>query len=77
MASFLITVGIIALTLGLIAYVGDSRTPGGEAHSRPLTLLPGDIKYESPNGSFRFYFPIVTCLVVSVVASLILWLMNR
>ncbi|HEY8128058.1 MAG TPA: DUF2905 domain-containing protein [Hyphomicrobium sp.] len=76
MASFLITVGIIALTLGLITYVVDSRTPGGEAHSRPLTLLPGDIKYESPNGSFRFYFPITTSIVLSLVLTLVLSLIS-
>jgi Protein of unknown function (DUF2905) len=76
MASFLITAGIIALTLGLIAYVGESRTPGGDAHARPLTLLPGDIKYESPSGNFRFYFPIATSIVLSLVLTLVLSLIS-
>ena len=42
-----------------------------------LTLgrLPGDIRVESANGGF--YFPIVTCLVISVVVSLILWLFRK
>ena len=40
-----------------------------------LGRLPGDIVIE--RGNFRFYFPIVTCLVVSGVISLILWLLNR
>jgi hypothetical protein len=40
-----------------------------------LGRLPGDIVIE--RGNFRFYFPIVTCLVVSGVVSLILWLLNR
>ena len=40
-----------------------------------LGRLPGDIVIE--RGNFRFYFPIVTCLVVSGVASLILWFLNR
>ena len=39
-----------------------------------LSRLPGDIVIE--RGNFRFYFPIVTCLVVSGVVSLILWLLN-
>ena len=73
MASFLITVGT---PLGLITYVVDSRTPGGEAHSRPLTLLPGDIKYESPNGSFRFYFSITTSIVLPLVLTLVLSLIS-
>ena len=40
-----------------------------------LGRLPGDIVVE--RGAFRFYFPIVTCLVISVLVSLILWLLNR
>jgi hypothetical protein len=33
--------------------------------------LPGDIRYESDN--FVFYFPIVTCLVLSLVLTLLVW----
>jgi hypothetical protein len=40
-----------------------------------LGRLPGDIVIE--RGEFRFYFPIVTCVVVGLVASPILWLLNR
>jgi DUF2905 family protein len=40
-----------------------------------LGRLPGDIRIETENGAF--YFPVVTCLVISVVLSLILWLINR
>ena len=40
-----------------------------------LGRRPGDIVIEREN--FRFYFPIVTCLVVSGVVSLILWFLNR
>ena len=38
-------------------------------------LLPGDIVVEKKN--VRIYFPVVTCIVVSVVLSLIAWLMRR
>ena len=74
MASFLITAGVIMLTLGGIAYLvgkndNNKTTP-------PLTLLPGDIKYESPNGNFRFYFPITTSIVLSLVLSLVLHLFS-
>lgn len=37
--------------------------------------LPGDIVVERKN--VRFYFPIVTCLVISAVLSLVAWLMRR
>jgi hypothetical protein len=40
--------------------------PLGEA------FLPGDIKYESPKGNVRIYFPIVTAIVLSVLFTLIL-----
>jgi len=40
-----------------------------------LNRLPGDIVIERVN--LRFYLPIVTCLVVSGVVSLILWFLNR
>ncbi len=38
-------------------------------------LLPGDIVIEKKN--VRFYFPVVTCIVVSVVLSLVAWLLRR
>jgi Protein of unknown function (DUF2905) len=39
-----------------------------------LGRLPGDIAYQGKNGSF--YFPIVTCIVLSVALTLILWVIN-
>jgi len=41
----------------------------------PLGRLPGDIHVKGPNGSF--YFPIVTCILISVVLSLLSWLFRR
>ena len=38
-------------------------------------LLPGDIVIERKN--VRFYFPVVTCLVLSLVLSLVAWLLRR
>jgi len=40
-----------------------------------LGRLPGDIVIE--RDGFRFYFPIVTCLLVSVLVSAVLWLFRR
>jgi hypothetical protein len=37
--------------------------------------LPGDISIE--RGSWRFYFPLGTSIVVSIVLSLVLWLFSR
>jgi hypothetical protein len=41
----------------------------------PLGRLPGDIRIQRGNSSF--YFPIVTCIVVSVVLSLLMALLRR
>lgn len=40
-----------------------------------LGRLPGDIRIQTAHGVF--YFPIVTCLVLSIVLSLVLWLFRR
>jgi hypothetical protein len=40
-----------------------------------LGRLPGDLAFE--RGGVRFYVPIMTCLVISLVLSLLLWLLNR
>jgi hypothetical protein len=40
-----------------------------------LGRLPGDIVIERDGGTF--YFPLVTCIIISVVLSALLWLFNR
>ena len=39
-----------------------------------LGRLPGDIAYQGKHGSF--YFPVVTCILLSAVLTLILWLVQ-
>jgi formate hydrogenlyase subunit 3/multisubunit Na+/H+ antiporter MnhD subunit len=63
---FLIALGLAILVIGLLWPV-----LGKIGHGR----LPGDIVIRRDN--FTFYFPIVTCLLISAVFSLILWLVNR
>jgi len=41
----------------------------------PLFHLPGDIVIDRPG--FKFFFPLTTMLLVSVVISLLTWLMRR
>jgi len=47
---------------------------GGKLPFR-LGRLPGDIVHRGENTTF--YFPIVTCLVVSIALSLVFWLINN
>jgi hypothetical protein len=41
----------------------------------PLGRLPGDVVVDRPG--FRFFFPLTTMIVVSLLVSLILWLLRR
>jgi len=62
----LVIVGLVIAGIGLI-WVLVPNLPR-------LGRLPGDIVIERENG--RFYFPIVTCIVISVLLSLVMWLIR-
>ncbi len=63
----------ILAALTVVGLVADKRSAQGDPNVTPgLSLLPGDIKYESADGKTKIYFPIVTSIVVSVVLSLLL-----
>ena len=67
LGKFLLVAGVIAIGAGaLLLYAG--KLPFRLGH------LPGDIAYRGRQGSF--YFPIVTCIVLSVAFTLILWIVN-
>lgn len=62
----LIVIGLVIAAIGL-AWPWLRRLPFGR--------LPGDIHVVREG--FSFHFPIVTCLVISIVVSIILWLLRR
>jgi hypothetical protein len=63
---------IVVLALAFIGWFADRRAAAKRPDVTPgLSLLPGDIKYESPNGNVRVYFPIVTSIILSVVLTVI------
>jgi len=64
---------LLVIAGALIALVGVLAMFGGRLPFR-LGRLPGDIDYRGKNGSF--YFPVVTCLVVSAVLTFVFWLFN-
>ncbi len=77
MTSLLITAGIILVTLGLIAHFAETRAGTDASAKTPaFSLLPGDIKYENESGTFKFYFPVTTSIVLSIVLSLVMWLLS-
>jgi hypothetical protein len=63
---FLIGLGLIILVAGImwpfLTRIGLGR-------------LPGDIVFQ--RGGATFYFPLVTCIIISIVLSAVLWLFNR
>ena len=63
----LILLGLIVAGLGGVLFLG-GRLP------LRLGRLPGDIAIQGRRGSF--YFPIVTCLLLSVVFTLVMWLVG-
>ena len=68
-------VGRALLILGAVSVVvGASLYLGGRLPFR-LGRLPGDIVHRGEHTTF--YFPIVTCLLVSVVLSLIFWIFSN
>jgi hypothetical protein len=66
MARFLIVLGLAILVIGLLwPYLSQIG----------LGRLPGDIVIEREN--MTFYFPVMTCLLVSALLSLVFWVVNR
>lgn len=68
MGRTLIVLGIVLVIVGVLVSLGD-RLPF------KLGRLPGDIRIEREN--FRFYFPLATSILVSLLLTLILWLLGR
>lgn len=66
MGRLLIGAGIVLVLAGLVVI-------GADRLGIHLGRLPGDIRIEGKNGG-GFYFPIVTCILISVILSLIGWL---
>lgn len=66
MSKWLVTIGLVLLLLGLAWPL---------LQKLGLGSLPGDIRIERKGTVF--YFPITTCILVSLVVSLILWIFRR
>ncbi len=65
----LVIVGGVLVVVGLLFMVGSKFSFLGLGH------LPGDIRYKGKNTSF--YFPLTTCVLLSVVVTLIFWLISH
>jgi hypothetical protein len=68
MGRTLITIGLVLVAAGVLLTFAE-RLPF------KLGRLPGDIFIQGKNSTF--YFPLVTCLILSAVLSLVMWLVRR
>jgi len=67
LGKMLVIAGLAVAAIGALLWSGFGRGWLGR--------LPGDINYSKDNVSF--HFPIVTCLLVSVVLTLLMWLLRK
>ena len=67
LGKFLVVVGLVLIGIGAVLWSGLGKGWLGR--------LPGDIHYS--RGNFNFYFPVVTCLLLSLLLTFILWLFRK
>jgi uncharacterized membrane protein YidH (DUF202 family) len=67
LGKFLVIVGVVLAIVGLLLWSGFAP--------KWLGRLPGDIRIEREHSAF--YFPIVTCIIISIVLSLLLSIFRR
>jgi hypothetical protein len=67
LGKFVVVIGVVVTLVGLVMWSGFAP--------KWLGRLPGDIRIE--RGHSAFYFPIVTCIILSIVLSLLLSIFRR
>jgi uncharacterized membrane protein required for colicin V production len=66
LGKFLVVAGVVIILAGILLWTGLGNWMG---------KLPGDIRIE--RGHSGFYFPVVTCIIISIVLSLLFSLFRR
>jgi hypothetical protein len=66
---YLVVLGVVIVAFGVILMLA------GKFTDLKLGRLPGDIYVQ--RGNWRFYFPLATSILLSLILSFILWLFNR
>lgn len=65
----LVILGVVLVVLGLLLMAGSKSSFWG------LGKLPGDFTYRGKHTTF--YFPLATCAILSVIITLVLWLVSH
>jgi hypothetical protein len=68
LGKYLMGIGLLLLIVGAMIYFFSDKLHW-------LGRLPGDIRIK--RDGFGFYFPVVTCIVLSLLLNLIIWLVRR
>jgi hypothetical protein len=76
LGKILLAMGVVMVLLGGVLLFVGNFIPGNVPGKVPwLGRLPGDIHIQ--RGSWSFYFPLATCLVISIVLTLLFSLFGR
>lgn len=67
LGKLLVGAGIVLALVGLFLWKLSGRIPLGR--------LPGDFYIQKPG--FSFYFPLTTCILLSLILTLVMWLVRR
>jgi hypothetical protein len=67
MGRMLVIAGLALAAVGGLLWLGTAKGRGG--------VLPGDVFLE--RGNFKFFFPVVTCIVLSILLTLLARLFRR
>jgi hypothetical protein len=67
LGKIMVVAGLLIAAIGALVWSGFGKGWFGR--------LPGDIHYSNQN--FSFHFPLVTCLLLSAILTLLLWLFRR
>ena len=67
LGKFLVMTGLLLVAVGTLLWSGFGKSWLGR--------LPGDINYSK--GDFSFHFPLMTCLILSALLTLMLWLFRK
>ena len=74
LGKMIVLVGIVLVILGAVVMLA-GKWPGPESGWGWIGRLPGDINIKRDN--FSFYFPITTSLLISIVGSVIVYVLMR
>jgi hypothetical protein len=65
----LIGMGVFVILIGVLLF-------GAGKLDLPLGRLPGDFAWRSKSGNFSFYFPLATSLLVSILLTVLFWIIG-